>query len=486
MKRETAEERRAAAYIRESTEDQIEFSPEAQRKALQKYAQQNGYTLDERYIFSDEGISGRLAQKRPAFLRMIAEAKSKERPFDVILVWKFSRFARNQEESIVYKSMLRRDGVEVVSVTEPILDGPFGTLIERIIEWMDEYYSIRLAEEVKKGMMEKALRGGLQNAPPFGYAVSENRLRPVPAEAELVRELFARYLAGQGLFPLAGWLNGLGVRTRRGNRFESRSVEYILRNPVYIGKLRWNPSGRTRRDYHNRDIILADAGHEALIDEKTFSEAQHRLDAQKAQRPPRARPVSELKDWPSGLVRCAACGTTLVFVRPHYYQCGRYLRGGCGHSQHIGAELLKTAVMQRLRQDTASSLPLHATILPPTGRSCELSRLFSFAKELEKKLERLREAYLNGAEPLEEYRSGRESLLAELDGVRARIREWENSPAPCPDHEALLRAADEAVESLRTPLAGAADIHRAVVSVVESCAWDKSRRRLVIVYRALP
>jgi hypothetical protein len=448
MKRETAEERRAAAYIRESTEDQIEFSPEAQRKALQKYAQQNGYTLDERYIFSDEGISGRLAQKRPAFLRMIAEAKSKERPFDVILVWKFSRFARNQEESIVYKSMLRRDGVEVVSVTEPILDGPFGTLIERIIEWMDEYYSIRLAE--------------------------------------LVRELFARYLAGQGLFPLAGWLNGLGVRTRRGNRFESRSVEYILRNPVYIGKLRWNPSGRTRRDYHNRDIILADAGHEALIDEKTFSEAQHRLDAQKAQRPPRARPVSELKDWPSGLVRCAACGTTLVFVRPHYYQCGRYLRGGCGHSQHIGAELLKTAVMQRLRQDTASSLPLHATILPPTGRSCELSRLFSFAKELEKKLERLREAYLNGAEPLEEYRSGRESLLAELDGVRARIREWENSPAPCPDHEALLRAADEAVESLRTPLAGAADIHRAVVSVVESCAWDKSRRRLVIVYRALP
>ena len=78
---------------------------------------------------------------------MIAEAKSKEHPFDVILVWKYSRFARNQEESIVYKSMLKRENVDVISVSEPISDDPFGSLIERIIEWMDEYYSIRLSGE---------------------------------------------------------------------------------------------------------------------------------------------------------------------------------------------------------------------------------------------------------------------------------------------------------------------------------------------------
>ena len=91
--------------------------------------------------------------------RMIAIAKQSSHPIDVILVWKYSRFARNQEESIVYKSMLKKDNVDVISVSEPLIDGPFGTLIERIIEWMDEYYSIRLSGEVltrneRKGLAE--------------------------------------------------------------------------------------------------------------------------------------------------------------------------------------------------------------------------------------------------------------------------------------------------------------------------------------------
>ena len=96
-------------------------------------------------VFFELGISGRKADKRPEFQKMIGLAKSSDHPVDVILVWKFSRFARNQEESIVYKSLLRKQSnVDVVSVSEPLIDGPFGSLIERIIEWMDEYYSIRL------------------------------------------------------------------------------------------------------------------------------------------------------------------------------------------------------------------------------------------------------------------------------------------------------------------------------------------------------
>ena len=102
-------------------------------------------------------------------LGVIAQAKSPEHPYDVILVWKFSRFARNQEESIVYKSMLKKDRVDVISVSEPVIDGPFGSLIERIIEWMDEYYSIRLSGEVLRGMKEKALRNGYQSSPCLGY-----------------------------------------------------------------------------------------------------------------------------------------------------------------------------------------------------------------------------------------------------------------------------------------------------------------------------
>ena len=102
----------AAAYIRVSTDRQEELSPDAQRRELKNYAKKNGIMITD--IFEDTGISGRNAEKRPAFQKMISYAKSKEHPYDYILVWKFSRFARNQEESIVYKSLLQKNGVEVV------------------------------------------------------------------------------------------------------------------------------------------------------------------------------------------------------------------------------------------------------------------------------------------------------------------------------------------------------------------------------------
>ena len=84
-----------AAYIRVSTEDQLEFSPDSQLKKIREYADQHQITIPEDQIYLDEGISGRSASKRPAFMRMIASARSHPAPFQVILVWKFSRFARN-------------------------------------------------------------------------------------------------------------------------------------------------------------------------------------------------------------------------------------------------------------------------------------------------------------------------------------------------------------------------------------------------------
>ena len=87
----------AAAYIRVSTEDQIEFSPDSQLKRIQEYAMHHNIQIPKEYIFIDEGISGRNASKRPAFQRMIQLARTGH-PFQQILVWKFSRFARNRQE----------------------------------------------------------------------------------------------------------------------------------------------------------------------------------------------------------------------------------------------------------------------------------------------------------------------------------------------------------------------------------------------------
>ena len=98
----------AAAYIRVSTDEQAELSPESQLEEIKKYAQREGFILLQKQIYIDEGISGKKAERRPEFMRMIATAKEKDCPFSTILLWKFSRFARNQEESIFYSALHMR------------------------------------------------------------------------------------------------------------------------------------------------------------------------------------------------------------------------------------------------------------------------------------------------------------------------------------------------------------------------------------------
>ena len=189
----------AACYIRVSTEEQTEYSPEAQRRALEGYARQHGYSIDPAHVYVDAGISGRRAETRPAFMTMIAAAKGKPPPFTAILVHKFDRFARNREDSIVYKSLRRRQcGVQVISITEHLEDDRMGLILEAMLEAMAEYYSINLADEVRKGMVEKARRGELQTAPPFGYRVEGHTLVPVEEEARVVQALYQRFF-GRGV-----------------------------------------------------------------------------------------------------------------------------------------------------------------------------------------------------------------------------------------------------------------------------------------------
>ena len=235
-------DRIGALYIRVSTDDQAELSPDAQKRLLLDYAKKNGIIISNDFIFS-ESVSGRHVQKRPEFQRMIGIAKQPSHPIDVILVWKYSRFARNQEESIVYKSMLKKDHVEVISVSEPLIDGPFGSLIERIIEWMDEYYSIRLSEEVLRGMKEKALRNGYQSSPCLGYeAVGHGKPYQInEAEYAMVSYIMDLYdNHNMDETAIARKCNDLGYKTKRGNPFERRTIDRILQNPFYCGIVSWN------------------------------------------------------------------------------------------------------------------------------------------------------------------------------------------------------------------------------------------------------
>ena len=137
----------AALYARVSSDRQdVDLSVAAQLRALRDYAEKNGYAVAREYV--DEAESGRVAD-RPQFRKMLDAASEADAPFEEILVWKFSRFTRKREHAVAFKSMLRRRGIRVTSITEHADDSPTGKLMEAIIESVDEFYSENLIPKVQ-------------------------------------------------------------------------------------------------------------------------------------------------------------------------------------------------------------------------------------------------------------------------------------------------------------------------------------------------
>lgn len=418
--------RTAAVYIRVSTDEQTEYSPDAQLKAARKYAAGNEMALLEEHVYIDEGISGKNTKNRTAFNRMIGTAKSKPKPFDVILLWKFSRFARNREDSILYKSLLRRQlGIEVISITENIGDDKMSILIEAMIEAMDEYYSINLAEEVKKGMTEKAVRGEYQTGPPLGYRKPAGLpLEIVETEAEYIRFAFQKYLSGDSFFSIANQLNELGAKTKRGNRIESRTVEYILNNPVYKGYARWSPSGKvlSQRIYDNENTLEVRSGHPPIISEDEFDQVKKRLTEERKQKNTRSRPAETKKHYLSGLLHCGNCGSVLVFSKANQgFQCMKYAHGSCKESHFISTNIVENVLLDEL--DRLSSPVLYQKSSGRhTSRFGEQTMLEKEISSLKKMLERSKQAYLSGIDTIEEYETLKKRLSQHIHEKNGELR----------------------------------------------------------------
>ena len=347
----------AALYARVSSDRQdVDLSVSAQLRALKEYARANGYSVTREYI--DEAESGRVAD-RPQFREMIEEGSKPKAPFEVILVWKFSRFTRKREHAVAFKSMLRRKGIRVVSITEHADDSPTGKLMEAIIESVDEFYSENLAEDVVRGMREAASRGFfLGSKPPFGYKrvkVSDGvKERPTleidPAAAPVVKELFQSSLSGNGLMEICKALNDRGV-TNRGKRWYKGGLHYLLTNEAYTGTAVW---GRTSKGEKAQDPVRVEGAWPALVSREMFDAVQEamRNRAPKVQRPTRVGSRFLL----SGLLKCGVCG------RPYsgqgaksgqfaYYICGTLFREGAGTctARYLNAPRVEDFVVEKIR-----------------------------------------------------------------------------------------------------------------------------------------
>ena len=236
----------AALYARVSSDRQdVDLSVAAQLRALRDFAERNGYVVVREYV--DEAESGRVAD-RPQFRKMLDEAAQNDAPFQEILVWKFSRFTRKREHAVAFKSMLRRRGIRVTSITEHADDSPTGKLMEAIIESVDEFYSENLAQEVKRGMREAASRGfWVSPYVPYGYRrvhvqdgpKKRPRLELNPPSDAVARRIFDMALSGASVLEIAKTLNAEGIPSPRGKKWLKTTIHKMLVNESYTGTLVW-------------------------------------------------------------------------------------------------------------------------------------------------------------------------------------------------------------------------------------------------------
>lgn len=486
----------AFGYVRVSTGKQDELSPDSQAKLLKDYAKSHGYVVSK--IFYEVGISGRKADKRPEFQKMIGLAKASDHPADAILVWKYSRFARNQEESIVYKSLLKKKhNVDVISVSEPLVDGPFGSLIERIIEWMDEYYSVRLSGEVTRGMREKAERGGYQARPPLGYKIVTHKEPPVivPEEAKIVKLIFEKYAnENLGIFEIARFLNMHNFKTSHGKEFERRSIEYILQNPTYCGMIRWNRTINESNEIRpESEWIVTDGEHPAIISKELFGKAQERY--KREYRPRGARPVSTYKHWLSGVVKCPTCGRTMTAATIKnatrvysHFRCYGYTKGKCMAQNSISSIKLEPAVLESIKTVLDSGKITYRKIESKTDDSLDLKTILEDQiKKIDVKLQRIKEAYMNGIDTMEEYKENKQAVQEEKENLEKQLSEIkeEKNNSENDDRDMLLRVKN-VYDILSSDSVDVMTKNEVLRSVVEKIVYEKDKDLLKVYYCYIP
>lgn len=393
-----------ALYMRMSTDKQ-DNSIESQEEALIKYAKTNRLIIVEKYI--DEGISGREALKRPAFLKMIDESEKKI--FEAVLVYDSSRFARNLEESIVYKSTLKRNGVALISATEPTLDDDTSIITDAMLGALNEMFSRKLSKSVKRGMLFNAQKGVFQNPPPYGYRKKDGVTTVVEEQAALVKYIFELFLEKQSYYSVAVKLNELGKVTRAGKGWRATDIKRMLNNRAYIGEVYY--MGRYYKGEHSPIIDLSDFENaQSVINEKPES---------------KQRPALTYKHWLSGLLKCFSCGGAMNHVTDsrgnRSYRCSGHSSGRCRYSNFMSVYKLEK-IMSEVLKDVVrdKNFDVYQFFVPKINNN-EIDFIEEALKKLDAKLTRVKAAYANGIDTMEEYKDNKAVIQKEITVLKNEI-----------------------------------------------------------------
>lgn len=287
--------KRVVAYARFSSNNQRDESIDAQLRAIQNYCADNEIKLVA--IYTDEAQSA-TTDNRDDFRTMIDNILKGKHDIDGVLVHKFNRFARNKYDSALYKKRLRDIDIKVISVTQPIDDSPEGRILESLIEAMDEYYSENLALEVKKGMLENALKGKHTGGGKLlGLSVDNEGYYYPDENAPIIYRIFKEYADGVPKTQIVKRLNSEGYRKQYGRVFNTRTITDLLQNEKYIGNFVYN---HTQTEVIRLEGIIKNP----IVDVELWEKVQKlRKDTGK----PKHRKRKYLM---TGKLRCGVCGFT--------------------------------------------------------------------------------------------------------------------------------------------------------------------------------
>lgn len=439
---------RAVLYVRVSNDTQdVQNSIAAQISEAKQYAARHNIIIVRIYI--EEAETGR-TDNRPRFQEMIAHATAKEPDFDIVLVWKFSRFSRNDYDNAVYKHMLKKRGIRVVSVKEPIDDSPQGQLMERVIEGMDAFYSANLSQEVRRGQRHIAERGYYPgHKAPYGYTLEKvqeeggNALHNVfvvdPKTAPIVRRIFREAIAGRTQGDIRKGLDADGVPTpkpknkgeAKGTRWAESTIHDILHDLTYAGYIVWGVSSAS-----GDPPVIAKGRHDPIVSEDEFEQAKRvmKSKARGVTHPRQAGSVWML----SGMLQCRKCEANLIIRSSkkgtsRMYKCRtrRYDGVETCDCPNVNAPKLDERFLKAVLEDIlcpsnveAAHRKMSEELTEPYGE--QKARLQALEKELldvEQRKARVMEAYESGAYSVDDYSRRTAPLTKAESDLRQAILE---------------------------------------------------------------
>jgi len=381
---------KAVIYARYSPgPNQREESIEGQIRECSEFAERKGITIINTYV--DRSLSAK-TDNRPEFQKLIKD--SHKHLFDVVLVWKLDRFARDRYDSAHYKNILKKNGIKVISAKEHISDGAEGIILEAMLEGMAEYYSVELSEKIVRGMTENALKcksnGGI---PTFGYVLDENRNFQIDeTTAPIVEEIFNRYINGEQVKDITASINAREIKATTGRPFNKHTVHLILRNRRYIG------------EYKYREIVMPN-GIPAIISLEVFEKVQKRLNRNKKAPALNKAKVEYLLTTKLFCGKCEAfmvgeSGTGRQGIVHNYYKCNNRKFAKSCDKKTVKKDYIERLVVENTVQTVLNDKCIDQiadVVMEIQGReNTELPRLQNQLKETQKSIDNMIDAIEQG------------------------------------------------------------------------------------------